>query len=449
MEDFYLDKKPVYLSLYDNFTKEGIIPNGFNMSIDEYNKHRWRIAGPSNVKFTRNVFLDHHVQEVPIHADSIINYPKVLKENVWFRHFKKKGRIVYTINLSPSADSFPELFQYGMNHFMSFLDPKILKLISEGNAKLIISCLNEKCDAYEIWRIINNIVMQDGLGKSSAELWTPWRMIDPDNKLPLASRDVPMYETLVMRDLGEVLHAVQPYRKRTKKFISLCRRYQPERIAAFMFLLANGLDKEGYVSMPSKSVNEPYSDLYTEAKNGSLHNTPLVKFPFVEEVLQNHSDKISQDYVLDGNPVTEEKRAIYNKDNLGFGFKEEQSSLVEYYEDSYLSLIQEGDAYDQRQSYMITEKTIRAMMCNHMFVMIGPPFLLKSLQLKGYKTFGDLWDESYDLIKNDEERLKKSLNIFKEVVEGDIETLYKKATPIIMHNKNHIFKRIEEFRETL
>ena len=45
MADFYLDKKPVYLSLYDNFTKEGIVPNGFNMSIDEYNKHRWRIAG--------------------------------------------------------------------------------------------------------------------------------------------------------------------------------------------------------------------------------------------------------------------------------------------------------------------------------------------------------------------------------------------------------------------
>ena len=35
--------KPIYFSLYDNFTKEGIIPNGINMSIDEYNKHRYQI----------------------------------------------------------------------------------------------------------------------------------------------------------------------------------------------------------------------------------------------------------------------------------------------------------------------------------------------------------------------------------------------------------------------
>ena len=88
-------------------------------------------------------------------------------------------------------------------------------------------------------------------------------------------------------------------------------------------------------------------------------------------------------------------------------------------------------------------------MLNHMFVMIGPPLLLKSLHTKGYKTFGDLWDESYDLIEDDQERLEKSLNIFKEIVEGDVESLYKQAESVIVYNRNHIFQRVEEFRETL
>ena len=128
--------KPIYFSLYDNFTKEGIIPNGINMSIDEYNKHRYQIASGANVKFSRNHFLGHYVNEVPIHIDSFLSNPDM---------FIKNGRIIYTIDLSPSADQFPELFEYGMNHFFAHLDERIRSVIREGEVQLILSCLNEKC----------------------------------------------------------------------------------------------------------------------------------------------------------------------------------------------------------------------------------------------------------------------------------------------------------------
>ena len=264
-----------------------------------------------------------------------------------------------------------------------------------------------------------------------------------------------MYETFMIKDLeaerSNFFHVTRDGKhKRAKKFISLCRRYQPERIATFMFLLANDLYKDGYVTMPSKSVHAPFVGLYDETANGGLNNdVELTDFSFVKKALTDHSAAINQDHVLDSKPLTEQQRAIYNPENQGFGFNEKQKSLVEFYEDSFLSLIQEGDGYDQRYSYMITEKTIRAMMLNHMFVMIGPPLLLKSLHTKGYKTFGDLWDESYDLIEDDQERLEKSLNIFKEIVEGDVESLYKQAESVIVYNRNHIFQRVEEFRETL
>ena len=353
---------------------------------------------------------------------------------------------IYTIDLSPSADQFPELFEYGMNHFFAHLDERIRSIIRAGDAKLILSCLNEKCDGYEKHNILTNIKIQDpGIGRWT-ELWTPWSV--PKSKVDtIHLKDVPMYETLMCEEFDE-----QPLKiKRNKKFISLCRRYQPERIATFMFLVAHNLIDQGYVSMPSKSVHAPFVTLYSEAATGHLMDSDvaLLDFPFVKKALENDSVKNNQDHVLDIEPLTEQQRAIYNPENQGFGFNAKQQSLAQYYNDSYLSLIQEGDGYDQRHSFMITEKTIRAMMLNHMFVMIGPPRLLMSLHEKGYKTFEDIWDESYDLIEDDKERLVKSLNICKELIEGDIESLYKQAEPIIKHNRDRIFQRIEEFRETL
>ena len=43
-----------------------------------------------------------------------------------------------------------------------------------------------------------------------------------------------------------------------------------------------------------------------------------------------------------------------------------------------------------------TEKTAQAILCKRPFVMIGPAGNLQYLQSKGFKTFGDIIDESYD-----------------------------------------------------
>ena len=230
------------------------------MCIRDSNKHRYRIGSDANVKFSRNHFLEHHGHEVPIHVNSFLS-------NMDF--FKKNGQIIYTINLSPSADQFPELFEYGMNHFFAHLDKKIRSVIRSGDVKLIISCLNEKCNAYEKHHILNNIKIQDPEISSWTELWTPWAV--PNTTIDLTHvKDVPMYETLMCNEFQLQMYEQPLKTKRNKKFVSLCRRYQPERIATFMFLVAHNLIDQGYVSMPSKSVYAPFIDLYSETANGHL-----------------------------------------------------------------------------------------------------------------------------------------------------------------------------------
>ena len=87
-----------------------------------------------------------------------------------------------------------------------------------------------------------------------------------------------------------------------------------------------------------------------------------------------------------------------------------------YHEDSYFSLITETlffkDRFDAGNSVLISEKTFRAVIHKHPFVLVAPAKSLYYLKRLGYKTFSPYIDESYDDIDNDEERLQA---VWKEV----------------------------------
>jgi len=44
----------------------------------------------------------------------------------------------------------------------------------------------------------------------------------------------------------------------------------------------------------------------------------------------------------------------------------------------------------------ITEKTLRPISCKRMFIVVGAPGILELLHKKGFKTFADVIDETYD-----------------------------------------------------
>lgn len=55
----------------------------------------------------------------------------------------------------------------------------------------------------------------------------------------------------------------------------------------------------------------------------------------------------------------------------------------------------------------ISEKSLRAFACKRMLIVLGPPGVLSLLRAKGFETFGDFIDESYDLIREPIPRFKK------------------------------------------
>jgi hypothetical protein len=106
-----------------------------------------------------------------------------------------------------------------------------------------------------------------------------------------------------------------------------------------------------------------------------------------------------------------------------------------FYLDSYLGIITDT-FYDN--DIFLSEKVFNAMHYYQIFAYLGPAHTLKYLQARGYMTFGDIIDETYDDIEDHAERLityTHSLTEFLTQSRADIRAAYIRAIPRLQHNK--------------
>lgn len=85
----------------------------------------------------------------------------------------------------------------------------------------------------------------------------------------------------------------------------------------------------------------------------------------------------------------------------------------------------------------ITEKTLRPIACKKMFIIVGPANVLQLLRNKGFKTFDDIIDESYDSISDPTERfvrVQKSILDFVSRPLKEIQSIYKQKMNVFEHN---------------
>lgn len=115
-------------------------------------------------------------------------------------------------------------------------------------------------------------------------------------------------------------------------------------------------------------------------------------------------------------------------------------SLFEESADSLLYLVTETVATGRR--HHITEKTFKPIALGMPFVLVATAGSLAYLRSYGFKTFGDLWDESYDQEIDDQLRIEKVVKLLKHLdslSSTQRQDLYEQAWPIIEHNWNHFY----------
>lgn len=98
----------------------------------------------------------------------------------------------------------------------------------------------------------------------------------------------------------------------------------------------------------------------------------------------------------------------------------------------------------------LTEKSLRPIACGQPFILAGTAGSLEYLRSYGFKTFGHIWDEQYDLVDNAEERLMRIVDLMKQIANWAPRVRERKlaeALAIAEYNKNLFFSA--EFHNTI
>jgi len=124
---------------------------------------------------------------------------------------------------------------------------------------------------------------------------------------------------------------------------------------------------------------------------------------------------------------------IYRKDNSNFCANQSCFIPKEIYDNSFYSIITETRC-DQ---HFLTEKTAKPLLSKRLFIVFGKQHTLRNLQKIGYQTFGDVIDESYDNIEDDNLRWEMAFAQVIFLINQDPYDIYKAITHVIDHNKQH------------
>lgn len=134
------------------------------------------------------------------------------------------------------------------------------------------------------------------------------------------------------------------------------------------------------------------------------------------------------------------------------GFHVGNTFFKEHYLDSYFNITTET-CFSEGQIFF-TEKIIKPILCLQPFIILSSPNYLKKLKGLGFKTFDSIWDESYDEIQDNEDRLIKIFNLILKISQWSIEECeknYKSVLDICIYNREHLstFWKIDEFSNIL
>jgi hypothetical protein len=114
--------------------------------------------------------------------------------------------------------------------------------------------------------------------------------------------------------------------------------------------------------------------------------------------------------------------------------------LPELINKTYFNIITEThhDIEPDFDSLFITEKLCKALITEP-FILVGNTKMLEYVRDKGFETYPELFDESYDLIKNPKDRLDFVLDEVERVCNmgvEELEKIYKSVLWKVEHNRN-------------
>lgn len=224
-----------------------------------------------------------------------------------------------------------------------------------------------------------------------------------------------------------------------KKYINFNRLWKNHRLALLCLLCEKNLLDMGYNSftaLPTNTLEKYYGDPnFFERQINDILNV----YPEIKNHLKNH-DEVKK--LLPLHVDVSDFRP-----NLAWS---SNRPLVKIFKDSYFSVVTET-LYDNNHLRLVSEKTLRAILHKHPFIIASTPKILDIIKILGYKTFDGIIDESYDDELDDGKRLIKIADEVERLcslTDNELQEFKERAIPIVEHNYKVLMEK-ENFLHTL
>lgn len=231
--------------------------------------------------------------------------------------------------------------------------------------------------------------------------------------------------------------------KIVKKFWSGAWRYDPSRHFITAYLAGKNIVEGNNVSFYFKVPNaEMKRRMWFGWKEFAL------KYPAVADTLLDGNTKLQDLVPLSieiKDPVGLDEYAQDPEADGGGKNIRKNHDPVDSYIESFCAIVQETRFTQPWPN--ISEKTLNAIKNYRPFIIAGAPGALAMLKDMGFKTFDRWWDESYDNIIDNKDRIVKiceTIDYINNFTIEEMREIYKEMIPILKHNIEN-FKNVEDW----
>ena len=181
-------------------------------------------------------------------------------------------------------------------------------------------------------------------------------------------------------------------------------------------------------------MDKKYDFLYLNKNANRRHRKKLYDALSQQQILKN-----SLVSFIDLNIRLPEEYELPWVDRKNYPYRGMDQDLFEApYNDTICSIVSETNVGDD---IFITEKIWKPIIAEHLFVVHGNNHYLNKLKQLGFKTFSDVFDETYDDETDENKKIKKIVETLRSISEMDSTELYQRTTEIRTHNRQLFFDK--------
>jgi hypothetical protein len=198
------------------------------------------------------------------------------------------------------------------------------------------------------------------------------------------------------------------------------------------------------VMLGSRKKHRDY--VFMRLKQDQMLDTSLVTYRDVYQSIYSNNSSPEQDWLyknigLDWPYVSANLDPAWEIDGV-VNFNSSRIIPWKIYQQCWYSIICE--TIEHGHWFFFTEKTMKALLAQRLFVMFSTQDFLLNLKKLGFETFDSVIDESYDSMVDQWQRYSAAYSAVQYIATQNPKILLQKIQPVLDHNQNRLIEYYQE-----